>query len=122
MSNKKQLSVCLRTVDKNLNPFEDFMGFYWLKNIKSDTIELFIKYILIRINLSFDNGSPANMFIWALCWPHPIVVCGRHMGHIGLDYEIKMDHPIICITNKICYLLGYELTKELVRGKQGILC
>ena len=55
MSNKEQLSFCLRTADKDLNPFEDFIGIYQLKNIKSNTIVLVIKDILIRINLSFDN-------------------------------------------------------------------
>ena len=55
VSNKEQLSFCLRTVDKDLSPFENLIGFYQLKNIKSDTIVLVIKDILIRINLSFDN-------------------------------------------------------------------
>ena len=33
VSNKKQLSFCLRSVDKNLNAFEDFIVFYKLENI-----------------------------------------------------------------------------------------
>ena len=38
VSNKEQLSFCIRTVDQDLNSFEDLIGFYELENIKSDTI------------------------------------------------------------------------------------
>ena len=55
VSNKKQLSFCLRSVDKNLNAFEDFMVFYQLENIKSNTIVHVIKDILIRMNLSLSS-------------------------------------------------------------------
>jgi hypothetical protein len=55
VSNKEQLSFCLRTVDDNLDPFEDFIGFHQLENIKSDTIVRVIKDILVRLNLTLDN-------------------------------------------------------------------
>ena len=55
VSNKEQLSFCLRTVDQDLNPSEDFIGFYELENIKSDTIVRVMKDILIRTHLSLDN-------------------------------------------------------------------
>ena len=55
VSSKEQLSFCLLSVDKNLNAFEDFIGFYQLENIKSDTIVQVIKDILIRMNLSLSN-------------------------------------------------------------------
>ena len=55
VSNKEQLSFCLRTIDENLDPFEDFIGFYELENIKSNTIVRVIKDILIRLNLSLEN-------------------------------------------------------------------
>ena len=55
VSNKEQLSFCLRSVDENLNAFEDFTGFYQLENTKSHTIVHVIKDILIRMNLSLGN-------------------------------------------------------------------
>ena len=55
VSNKEQLSFCLRTVDDNLDPFEDFIGFHQLENIKSNTIVRVIKDILVRLNLNLDN-------------------------------------------------------------------
>ena len=42
-------------MDENLNAFEDFINFYLLENIKSDTIVYVIKDILIRMNLSLSN-------------------------------------------------------------------
>ena len=42
-------------LDENLNAFEDFIGFYQLENIKSDTIVQVIKDILMRINLNLSN-------------------------------------------------------------------
>ena len=55
MSNKEQLPFCLRSVDENLNAFEDFIGFCQLENIKSDTVVHVIRDILIRMNLSLSN-------------------------------------------------------------------
>ena len=55
MSIKEQLSFFLRTVNQDLNPFEDFMGFYELENTKSDTITCVIKDILSRTHLILDH-------------------------------------------------------------------
>ena len=55
VNNKEQLSFCLRSADENLNVFEDFIGFYCLENIKSDTIVHVIQDILIKMNLSLSN-------------------------------------------------------------------
>ena len=38
VSNKQQLSMCVRWIDDSLNPHEDFLGFYELPNIASYTI------------------------------------------------------------------------------------
>ena len=55
ISNKEQLSFCLRTVNDDLEAFEDFIGFHQLENIKSNTIVRVIKDILLRLNLSLDD-------------------------------------------------------------------
>ena len=54
MSNKEQLSFYLQSVNENLNALEDFIGFYQLQNIKSNTIVHVIKDILITMNLSLS--------------------------------------------------------------------
>ena len=53
MSNKEQLSFCIRWIDSMLNAREDFMGYYEIPDIKSDTIVMAIKDALIRMNLPF---------------------------------------------------------------------
>lgn len=55
ISNLEQLSMCLRTVSDDFEIKEDFLGFYELNNIKSDTIVHAIKDVLLRSNLSLQN-------------------------------------------------------------------
>ena len=46
VSNKEQLAVCLRQVDDNLVAHEEFIGFYHIPNIFSDTIVSVIKDVV----------------------------------------------------------------------------
>lgn len=55
ISNKEQLTVCLRWIDKALEPHEDFVGFYHIPNINADTIVGAIKDTLTRLDLSLNN-------------------------------------------------------------------
>ena len=52
ISNLEQLSFCARTVDEGLNVDEDFLGFYEIDNIKSETVVKAVKDILMRCSLS----------------------------------------------------------------------
>ena len=61
VSNIEQLSFCTRSVDDDLNVSEDLMGFYELKNIKSETIVNAIKDILLRSHLSLENLSCSDL-------------------------------------------------------------
>ena len=54
-SNLEQLSFNIRSVDDDLEVHEDFLGFYEVDNIKSDTIVAAIKDSLLRFNLSLDS-------------------------------------------------------------------
>ena len=55
INNLEQLSFCARTVAYDLNVDEDFLEFYEIVNIKSDTIVKAIKDILMRCSLSLDD-------------------------------------------------------------------
>ena len=55
VSNKEQLTLCLRWVDDLFEIHEDFLGFYEIPNIKSETIVSAITDILLRIQISLDN-------------------------------------------------------------------
>ena len=54
-SNLEHLSFNIRSVDHDLEIHEDFLGFYEVYNIKSDTIVAAIKDSLLRFNLSSDS-------------------------------------------------------------------
>ena len=54
-SNLEQLSFNIRRVDDDLEVHEEFLGFYEVNNIKSDTIIAAIKDSLLRFNLSLDT-------------------------------------------------------------------
>ena len=55
ISNLEQLSFCVRTVDNGLNVDKDFLGFYEIDNIKSETVVKAIQGILRRCSLSLDE-------------------------------------------------------------------
>ena len=48
ISNKEQSTLCLSWVNEIFNIYEDFLGFYELENIKSETIASAIRDVLIR--------------------------------------------------------------------------
>ena len=53
--NLERLSFCARTVDDDLHVHENFLGFYEIHNIKSETVFEAIKNILMRCSLSIDD-------------------------------------------------------------------
>ena len=55
ISNKEQLSLCLPSVKEDLEVQEDFLTFYQLRNMKSETIANAIKDALFRFNLQLEN-------------------------------------------------------------------
>ena len=55
ITNKEQLSICVRWVDNDLNCYEDLLGFYNIPNINADTIVNALKDALLRLQLSFSN-------------------------------------------------------------------
>ena len=55
VSNKQQLSICMRWVDEDLNPHQNFLGFYEVPIINSETVVSTIKDAFIRFNLPLSN-------------------------------------------------------------------
>ena len=60
ISNLEQLSFCARTVDNDLNVDKDFIGFYEIGNIKSETVVKAIKNILMKCSLSLYDCRGQN--------------------------------------------------------------
>ena len=55
ISNKEQLTICIRWVDKELEAHEDFLGFYNVPDIGAETIVSAIKDVLLKLQLSLVN-------------------------------------------------------------------
>ena len=52
ISNKEQLTICIRWVDKELQAHEDFLEFYNVPDIGTDTIVSAIKDVLLKLQSS----------------------------------------------------------------------
>ena len=55
ISNKEQLTICIRLVDKELEAHEDFLGFYNVPEIGAEAIVSAIKDVLLKFQLSLVN-------------------------------------------------------------------
>ena len=60
ISNLEQFSFCTRTLDDDLNVDKDFLQFYEIDNIKSETVAKPIKDILMRFSLSLMTVEPKH--------------------------------------------------------------
>ena len=68
ISNKEQVSICIRWIDpESLSAYEDFLGFYEVRDIKRETIVKAIQDALVRFQLLFSKlraqtyGGTSNM-------------------------------------------------------------
>ena len=55
-SNKEQMVLCMRWVDENLIPHEEFIGLHARPDTSADEIVAIIKDILLRMNLRIENA------------------------------------------------------------------
>lgn len=105
ISNKEQLTLCLRWVDELFNINEDFLGFYELQDIKSDTIVSAIKDVLLRTQISLDNCR-------GQCYDGASNMLGKKSGVAKQILDIQ---PKAFITHCHCHSLSLsvkETTKE----------
>ncbi|XP_066910497.1 zinc finger MYM-type protein 1-like [Clytia hemisphaerica] len=134
ISNKEQLSFCLRTVDENLEAYEDFIGFHQLENIKSDVIVRVIKDILLRLNLSLENcrgqtyDGASNMMgrksgvSTQILAEQPKAVAIHCEGHSlslsikSLTSECDTLKDTLSVVKEICVLVKYSPKRENLLG------
>ena len=55
MENHEQLVICIRWIDRSLEPHEDMIGFYQIEDIKSETLFKSIKDALNRMDISLTD-------------------------------------------------------------------
>ena len=135
VSNLEQLSFCVRTVDNDFEVKEDFLGFYELTNIKSETIVNAIKDILLRFNLNLDNcrgqtyDGASNMMgkhsgvATQILAEQAKAIATHCFGH-SLSLAVKSltsDCNILRCTmgtvGEICILVKYSPKREQLLGK-----
>ena len=105
ISNKEQLTLCLRWIDESFEVKEDFFGFYELENIKSDTIVAAIRDILLRTQISLDNCR-------GQCYDGASNMLGKKSG---VAKQIQDIQPKAFVTHCHCHSLSLsvkETTKE----------
>ena len=68
-SNQEQFVLCLRWVDVDLNPHEEFICLHIVPNICADTLVARIRDVLIRMNLTLKNYR-------GQCYDGAIKTCG----------------------------------------------
>ena len=83
IGNIEQMSFCVRSVDDNLDMSGNFIGFYQLDNIKSETMVNEIKDILLRCHLNLDD-----------CCGHTYDGASSMMGkQSGVSTQILAEQP-----------------------------
>ncbi|XP_076341725.1 zinc finger MYM-type protein 1-like [Tachypleus tridentatus] len=105
VANKKQLTICVRWIDDNLEPHEDFIGFYEIPTIKADTIVLAIKDAIIRMNLTLTNCR-------GQCYDAGCPLAGSRRG---VAEQILKDAPKAHYT----YCHGHALNLALCDATKG---
>lgn len=99
ISNKEQLTVCLRWVDDLFNVNEDFFGFYELEDIKSDTIVSAIKDVLLRTQIPFSNCR-------GQCYDGASNMLGKNSGVAKQILDIQ---PKAFVTHCHCHSLSLSV-------------
>ena len=111
ISNKEQLTLCLRWVDELFNIHEDFLGFYQLENIKSDTIVSVIRDALLRTKISLDNCR-------GQCYDGASNMLGKKSGVAKQILDIQPEaFAIRCH----CHLLSLSVILSDTMGTSGAI-
>ena len=107
ISNKELLSMCFRWIE-DFKVHEDFIGYYELPDIKSDTIVTAIKDSLIRMQLSLNNlraqayDGASNMF-------------GKNNG---VAVQIAADQPKALATHCQGHSLNLGIKTTMTNSKE----
>ena len=107
ISNKEQLSFCIRWVDKFLVAHEEFLGFYEVPNTKIETLVKIIKDILLRFQLSLQlcRGQ---------CFDGASNILGRRSG---VAIQIDKEQPKAHYTHCHCHSLNLSI-KDVTRSSK----
>ena len=109
INNQGQLTICLRWVDDTLEAHEDFLGFYLIPNIASDTVVSVIKDAFIRLQLSLQSCR-------GQCYDGASNMLGKRSGVVKQIQDIqKKAHPTPCSFAKFKCKRRNESLQNIVR-------
>ena len=94
VSNKEQLTICIRWIDKSLEVHEDFLGFFNIPDTGAETIVSVIKAVLLKLQLSlaycrgrcYDGAS--NMHSLSLSVKDTVKNCKLLLNTMDKEKEI----------------------------------
>ena len=95
VSTKEQAVFCVRCVDENLNPYEDFLGLYELEKTDADSIVHVIKDSLLRFG--FDKEK-----LYGQCYDDCSTMMGKKTGvskQIKMMFSLLLFPPIVIPTH-----------------------
>ena len=96
VSNKEQLVVCIRWVDKSLQPHEEFIGLYHIESTQSSTLLTTIHDVLQRMNISITKFR-------GQCYDGASSMSGHRSGVAAV---LQSEEPRVVFTH--CY--GHALS------------
>ena len=99
VSNKEQAVFCVRWIDENLTPYEDFLGLYEMEKTDADSIVRIIKDSLLRFG--FDKEKLRGQ-----CYDG----CSTMMGKkTGVSKQIKDDVQPCSFDPLLCPLIKFGM-------------
>ena len=121
-ANKVQVTICLRWVDSQLEPHEEFIGFYYVDDITTATIVHVLKDTILHLNLSmsmcraqcYDGASNMKKAAKEIKVLEPCALylhCFGHSLNLAVSNtlkEVKVMQNSLDIALEICKLLKFS--------------
>ena len=135
IANLEQLSICVRTVNDNLEVFECFLGFYEIPNVRSETIFTAIKDALIRMQLPLSScrgqtydgasnmlGKKSGVAAKILNEKPKALPTHYHAHSLSLSIKsicqnVKILNDVMGTVGEICVLVKYSPKRENMFGE-----
>ena len=108
-ANKEQAAFCLRWVDEDLQPNEEFLGLYQLATTSADSLVHMIKHCLLRFGLPLANSR-------GQCYDGAAAMAGKRKG---VAMQISAENPKCLFVH--CYAHSLNLAvQDMVKTSNTI--
>ena len=104
ITNQEQLVICIRWVDKDLNPHEDFIALHQVDKIDATTLTKVIKDIILRVGL--DSSKLRGQ-----CYDGCNIMMGLKKG-VSTQIKNDVDGRALC-THCYCHALNLACSDSI---------